>query len=134
MTGRNTVQLHGANHASVDPIPGVVTTYLLETFNASGTLSTFTGVAPWYPQSAGAVERVHVGLGVAPTGGSIAVKVNLNGSNFGTLTIASGTLTGSFVPAAPAFARDDRFTVDQTSGSTTLGAKALVLQLWGHYT
>lgn len=134
MTGRNTVQLHGANHASVDPIPGVVTTYLLETFNASGTLAPFTGVARWYPQSSGAVERVHVGLGAAPTGGSIAVKVNIDGSSFGTLTIASGTFTGQFTPASPAFSLGSYFTVDQTSGSTALGAKALVLQLWGHYT
>jgi hypothetical protein len=123
---------HGVNHKRRGPDPAIVDD-LLQTFTAVGTISTFTGVSRWYPPMAGTIDFVHAGLGSAPSGGSVSVQVNANGTAVGTVSIASGTFFGTFTPAPSSFGTATFFTVDVASGGTALGAKNLVVQFWGEF-
>lgn len=123
---------HAGNHRRTGSDPTYVDT-VLQTFNASGTLQPFTGASKWHAPYAGALDLIHVGLGTAPTGGSVAFQANRNGSSIGTVSIAAGTLTGTFIPTIGTFSSGDYFSFDQTSGGTALGAKNLASQFWGHW-
>lgn len=98
-------------------------------FSLYGPLAVSNGQLPWEAQKAGSFALVHARVGVAPTGSAVTVRVNKNGSAMGSLTIAAGSLSGSFVPSTPAFVIGDVFTVDITAiGSTNPGA-SLVVQM-----
>lgn len=101
-----------------------------------GALVVANGIERWYPQFDGTITIVHVAVGTVPTGSGTTVRLNLNGTSIGTVTIAASTFTNTFVPSTTTFTvgAADYFTVDVTAiGSTTPGSY-LETQIIGNVT
>lgn len=103
------------------------------TFSYPGPLAVGAGQARFYVTSAGAVTNVVASVGTAPTGSSVIVDVNKNGSTLFTTQAARPTIAASAfvdtssVPAVTALAVDDWITVDiDQVGSTVAGSDLTV--------
>jgi hypothetical protein len=108
------------------------------TFSFAGTLTTTTGAFRWYNDSGGVltVVAVRASVGTAPTGASIIVDVNENGTTLYTTqanrpTIAiSGNTTDATLPVDVSVADNNYLTVDiDQIGSTVAGAN-LTVTVW----
>lgn len=102
-----------------------------------GTVVVNTGQVKWYAPRAMNILNVIISVGTAPTGASIIVDVNKNGTTiFSTqgnrpTIAASGTSDTSSVPDVTSVAAGDYLTVDiDQIGSTVAGAN-LVVQIVG---
>lgn len=103
-------------------------------FAKPGTLSTQTGASRWYPPYNISIVDVSASVGTAPTGSSLIVDVNKNGSTIFTTqsnrpTIAVSTVFDvSGTPNVTSLTGDtDYLTVDiDQVGSTTAGADLVV--------
>lgn len=103
------------------------------TFTIPGTLVVGTGQARYYFYAAATVINVVTGAGTAPTGASLILDLNKNGTTMFTTqgnrpTIAaSGFLDASSVPDVTSIAANDYLTVDVDQiGSTIAGADAVL--------
>lgn len=103
------------------------------TMTIPGTLVTGTGVVRFYFNATRTVSNVVVGVGTAPTGSTIIVDVNKNGTTIFTTqgnrpTIAiSGFSDLTSVPDVTGFVSGDYLTVDvDQKGSTIAGADLVV--------
>lgn len=110
-------------------------TYSVEafTFSITGTLATQTGKSRIYLEGNYTVETVRAAVGTAPTGSSLIVDVNKNGTTIYTTQSARPTISASAnsangnSPAVTTFALDDYMTVDLDQiGSTVAGADLTV--------
>src|SRR4029077_12289402 len=96
-------------------------------FSMEDVLVTKVGTLPWRCKGSATIDGILVTVGTAPTGSSIIVDINKNGTTLfssGKPTIASGsTSSGSAsVPSSPDLVDDDIITVDiDQIGSTTPG-------------
>lgn len=114
-------------------VPTYVQTYRIETFSIPGTLVVGTGVARLYFPRACTIINVLASAGTAPTGASLIIDVNKNGTTIFTTqgnrpTIAAGTNSDtSSVPDVTSIAAGDYLTVDiDQIGSTVAGANAVI--------
>ena len=105
----------------------------IETFGVKGTVTVGAGAARYYFNRAVTITNVRASVGTAPTGASLIVDVNKNGSTIFTTqgnrpTIAASSNTDtSNVPDTTAFAAGDYMTVDVDQvGSTVAGADLTV--------
>ena len=103
------------------------------TFSKTGELATGTGTMRWYADNSYTIVEVRASVGTAPTGASVIVDVNKNGTTiFSTQgnrpTIAVSTNTdGSNVPDVTTLADGDYFSVDiDQIGSTVKGSDLTV--------
>ena len=103
-------------------------------FGREGTLIATTGKSEFPVPFAGTLIDVRARVGTAPTGASVIVDVNKNGSTVFTTqanrpTIAAGAkASGAAVPDVTTFAEDDFMTVDiDQIGSGTPGSDLLVV-------
>jgi len=104
-----------------------------QTYGIRGTLVVGTGAARFYFNRAVTVTNVRASVGTQPTGASILVDVNKNGTTIFTTqgnrpTIAVSTNTDAVAtPDVTAFAAGDYMTVDVDQiGSTVAGADLTV--------
>lgn len=101
-------------------------------FQRAGQLVTLTGTSRFYVEDNTSISKVRISVGTAPTGSSITVDVNKNGTTIFTNqanrpTIAAGNHTATATPSVTALAAGDYLTVDIDSvGSTTPGADLTV--------
>ena len=111
----------------------VATNGTLQSYYRDGAATVASGVARWYPPNSCTINKIHVGVGVAPVGSGLTVRVNRNGASIGTVTVVAGTFTATFVPTVTTFVLGDYITVDITAiGSTTAGSAVLV-QFFGKW-
>ena len=103
-------------------------------FSANGTLAVSTGLARFYPPFAVTIVAVRASLGTAPTGASLIVDVNKNGTTIFTTqanrptVAASGFVSDEEVPDVTALTTSDYLTVDVDQvGSTVAGAYLTVV-------
>jgi len=101
-------------------------------YTVNGNLTTGTGVQRFYlPQNA-TIAQVRASVGTAPTGSSLIVDVNLNGTTIFTTqgdrpTIVDGGFTDTSVPAVTSVVAGDYLTIDiDQVGSTTPGSNLTV--------
>ena len=106
---------------------------LLQTWSTGGTLALNTGVIPWYPPRFGTIDYVHAAVGAAPTGSTLGLRVNANGTSIGTITFSSAPTYGTFTPSPQGFGTSDRFTVDVYSVGSTFAGGHAVVQFWGKF-
>jgi hypothetical protein len=104
------------------------------TFSMAGTLTTKVGPHRVYMEQPGTVDTVRASVGTAPTGATVLVDVNRNGTTiYGTQgnrpTIAASGFTAlGGVASNAAFAAGDYLTVDVDQiGSTVAGADLTVV-------
>lgn len=103
------------------------------TFSQSGTLTTGTGASRWSAPAAMTITNVRASVGTSPTGSTLIVDVNKNGTtifttqgNRPTIAISSNADTAA-VPDVTAVAANDYLTVDiDQIGSTVAGADLTV--------
>jgi hypothetical protein len=128
--GRLKVLVNGVWTDAVPGTPGAGNAV----FSVAGTLSTVTGLARWYNDSGRtlSIVKVRASVGVAPTGASLIVDVNKNGTTIFTTqsarpTIAAAGVTATGTPAVTTLADGDYLTVDiDQIGSGTAGADLTV--------
>lgn len=102
-------------------------------FTTTGSLAPGVGSVPIPMPRNGTLQRVRVAVGTAPTGQSIIVDVNKNGTSvYPTSTkpnvAADATTGGPFTPDTTSFVTGDLFTVDiDQVGSIVSGANLVVL-------
>jgi len=107
--------------------------YIVGAFSQAGTLNTKTGASRFYVEDSCVIVGVRVSVGTAPTGASIIVDVNKNGStvfttqsNRPTIAVSSNTATASS-PDVTSLAAGDYLSVDVDQvGSTVAGADLTV--------
>jgi hypothetical protein len=103
-------------------------------FSAAGALSIAVGSARWYNDTGRTltIGTVRASAGTAPTGSSLIVDVNKNGTTIFTTqsarpSIASAGVTATGTPAVTTLAAGDYLSVDVDQvGSTTPGADLTV--------
>jgi hypothetical protein len=108
--------------------PGVQQfTYQVQIFTVPGTLSVGTGRAKFYIPGPITLGNVRASVGTAPTGSSIIIDVNKNGSSVFTTNskpqiFAGQTLVSTSTPNITEFTTGDYITVDvDTVGSLNPG-------------
>lgn len=106
-----------------------------ETYSYTGVVAAGVGVHRLYNDSGRArtITKARASVGTAPTGSSLVVDVNVNGTTaFSSKpTIAAGANTGSATPSAPTWADGAYLTVDVDSvGSTVAGSDLTVTVSW----
>lgn len=108
--------------------------HAVQPFSKSGTLATETGTLRFRFPAAVTIDSVAITVGTAPTGASIKVDVNKNGTTIFTTqanrpTIAiSGNASSDAVPDVTAVAAGDYLTFDiDQIGSTAPGADLVVV-------
>lgn len=144
-------RMHGTSHApgGPDPIPGggsslewedvglpvAPTESIAQTlmaFSFNGPRNVANGTLPWRAPTPLRLDLVLVDLGTAPAGGNLTVRLMRNGASIGTLALAPGATSGSFVPTVAAITSGDVFKVDVTSVGVAPNPGAdLVVQLYG---
>lgn len=110
-------------------------------FSKSGTLTTGTGVSRIYLEGSYVVDTIRASVGTQPTGASVIVDVNKNGTTLyttqsarPTIAVSTNTATGNS-PAVTTFAAGDYMTVDiDQIGSTIAGADLTVAVRLRRYT
>lgn len=130
-----TFDLPGAAEASSGLTPGGITQdYVTFTFSKSGTLTTGAGTFRQYNDTGRTltITSIRASVGTAPTGASVLVDVNLNGTTLFTTqanrpTIAVSTNTATGTPAVTAWPTGGYLTVDVDQiGSTIAGSDLTV--------
>lgn len=109
-------------------------------FSISGTISTGTGAHRIYNDTGVplTVRAVRAAVGTAPTGASLLVDVNINGTTiFGTQTNRPTITAGTFTAAAPAIntttiAPGDYLTVDVDQVGSTIAGSNLTVAVWAY--
>jgi hypothetical protein len=110
-------------------------TALTQTFTVPGVLTVGTGKARFYFNRAVTVSNVAVSVSTAPTGASVIVDVNKNGTTIFTTqanrpTITASTFTDlSSPPNVTSFAANDYLTVDIDQIGSTVAGSDLVVQI-----
>jgi hypothetical protein len=107
---------------------------MLSPFSYTGVLTVYTGTARLYNDSGRTltISSVRASVGTAPTGASVIVDVNKNGTTIFTTqsarpTIAASGFTATGTPAVTTWAAGDYLTVDiDQIGSTVAGADLTV--------
>lgn len=102
----------------------------LRVYSLAGVRSIANGTFNWWPAKDGTLTFVQIGVSTPPTGAGLTVRINLNGTSVGTVTIAAGANTATFVPSTTAFAALDHLSVDVTAAN---GGADLEVQFWGAY-
>lgn len=108
-----------------------------ETFSISGDVATMTGAHRLYLKNGGTIAEVRASVGTAPTGASLIVDVNRNGTtiygtqaNRPTIAASGNTATGG-AASNGTFSAGDYLTVDVDQvGSTVAGADLTVTVWW----
>lgn len=108
-----------------------------ETFSISGDVATMTGAHRLYLKNGGTIAQVRASVGTAPTGASLIVDVNRNGTtiygtqaNRPTIAASGNTATGG-AASNGTFSAGDYLTVDVDQvGSTVAGADLTVTVWW----
>ena len=107
-------------------------------YTVSGALAVDTNVCfPFRPSGAFTVSEVYVEVKTAPTGATLIIDVNKNGTTIFTdqslrPTIAiSGTTATSGTPDVTTFAKDDQITIDVDQIGSTLTGEDLTVQVRG---
>jgi hypothetical protein len=104
------------------------------TFSQAGVLTTGTGTFRYYMDEAYTVAKVIASVGIAPTGASIIVDVNKNGTTIFTdqdtrPTIGAGTYTDTVTPDNISVASGDYLTVDIDQIGSSVAGSNLVVQV-----
>ena len=96
------------------------------TFTKQDTLAPYVGTGRYYFDETRTVTQLRASVGTAPTGSSIVVTVNKNGSSIGTVTIPAGSYTATSTVNVGIVA-NDYLTVSIISvGSTVPGSDLTV--------
>lgn len=104
-------------------------------YTYSGTLSVTTGTSRWYSPTTLTISNVIVSVGTAPTGASVLVDVNKNGSTIFSTQANRPTITAtnfadtSSIPDTVALAQGDYLTVDIDQVGSTVAGADLVVQI-----
>lgn len=116
------------------PVTGAGGGTTIFTFGVTGNVSVASGAARLYPPTALTIDSVRASLGTAPTGSSVIVDVNKNGTTIFTTQgnrpeiAASGFVSSQETPDVTALTTSDYLTVDVDQiGSTTAGAHLTVI-------
>lgn len=109
-------------------------TRMWATFQQAGELATGQGAFRFYFSGAFTIQSVRASVSTAPTGSSLIVDVNLNGTTIftggtGRPTIAAGDNTATGTPAVTAVASGDYLTVDIDQIGSTVPGSNLVVQV-----
>lgn len=118
-----------ANSSTVDPLAGGTPSVIEQTFTYQDTLAVYTGDKRWYINGTGTIDFVRASVNTAPTGSSIIVDVNKNGTTIFTTqanrpTIAASGFTSGLVTNMniTSVAAGDYITIDiDQVGSSTAG-------------
>lgn len=94
------------------------------TLEQDGTLSVTTGTARWYAPRDIEITKIRPFVGTAPTGSSLNIRVNKNGSSIHTLSVSTGQTSAASTVSTPIEINEgDYLTVDITAvGSSTAGS------------
>ena len=93
------------------------------TLTQNGTLYVLNGSARWYAPRAVTIQSMTAYVQTAPTGASLSLRVNKNGSSIATPSIADGATSGSLTGLTETMNAGDYLTVDITQvGSTVAGS------------
>lgn len=106
---------------------------IITAITTPATLSVFNGTVRAYAIHGGTISGVHISVGTQPTGASVNVRLNKNGSSIGTGTIAVSTNTSTITPSPTTFSSGDYFTVDITQIGSTIPGTDLVVEIYGTY-
>jgi hypothetical protein len=88
-------------------------------FTIVGTLSVTNSAAPTLVATTDVtLTEIYVRLRTASSSGSVAFRINNNGSAISTVSIGSGYLTGSTTLAGLTMTKNDRLDIDVTSAGT----------------
>lgn len=110
---------------------------LIATFSKQGTLTTATGALRHYVKNAWTINQVRASAGTAPTGASILVDVNKNGTTIwatqgNRVAIAASANTGTQTTFdTTALAANDYLTVDIDQIGSTIPGSDITVQVWG---
>ena len=93
-----------------------------KTYSYDGAVATDTGTKRYYAHDNSVLSSLEAYIGTAPTGSTLNIRVNKNGSSATTLSIAAGA-TSSASTTNISFSKGDYVTVDITQiGSSTAGS------------
>ena len=112
--------------------PGPAGQTIIAPFSAAGALTVQVFPLRLYAAQAFTITSIRASVGTAPTGSSLIVDVNKNGTTLFTTqsarpTIAAGTNTATTVPAVTSVAAGDYLTVDVDQiGSSNAGSDLTV--------
>ena len=92
-------------------------------YRYTGTLETNTGTLKIYLHKAATLTEIDLFVGTAPSGSSINLDINKNGTSVATPSIAADNTSNTGISANISFAEGDYITVDiDQVGSSTAGS------------
>lgn len=106
------------------------------TFGKDGVCAVATGALRWYARGAWTITQVRASVGTAPTGASLIVDVNKNGTTIFTTQSNRPTIAASgFTDLADAInvsalADGDYLTVDTDQVGSSVAGSNLTVQVW----
>lgn len=129
--------LYGPKAAGVWPgSPLLLRTSQIATFSSTGQLTVKTGGSRYYFEQPVTLQQVRASVGTPPTGASVIVDVQKNGSSiFPTSSkpiIASGSNTATAVPDITSIASGDYLTVTITQVGSTVAGSDLTVEVKGY--
>jgi len=120
----------------VTGVTGVTGPAAPATFTVPGTLTVGTGTARFYLTATRTISNVAVSVGTAPTGASLIVDVNKNGTTIFTTQANRPTITASSfsdltsTPDVTSLASGDYLTIDVDQIGSTIAGSDLVVQVF----
>lgn len=108
----------------------------MATFSVAGVVAQATGAGRWYNDTGRTLTlvKVRASVGTSPTGSSLIVDVNKNGTTIFTTqgnrpTIAASGTTGTGTPDVTTLADGDYLTVDIDAVGSTISGADLTVQV-----
>lgn len=105
----------------------------LQTYSIAGPRIVNNGNFPWVVPLDCTIDHIRISSNPGPTGSSLTVRINVNGSSDGTVSITSGNTTNTFTPSTTSLVVEDEITVDVTAVGSTIPGSNLEVQWIGSY-
>ena len=101
---------------------------LVKSYRYDGDLAVNTGEKRLYLEKGYTLVSAHAYIDTAPTGDSVNLQINKNGSSLFTMSVNAGASTGSSTGLTHSISANDYITVDITQvGSSTAGSDLYVV-------
>lgn len=129
---------NGTTWVASGATPGTAPVGFVASFSDSGVLAIGTGLLRWYNDSGNAltISAVRASVGTAPTGASIIVDVNINGSTIYSTqanrpSISAGSTTGTGGTRSTSILSNGSYlTADIDQVGSVVSGNDLVVSIW----